>query len=289
MKISQDTRRRFAEFAAVSVPVVQLNRIWQRVGLPRAPDSRDPRDQRDPDPARSAHGSVDWSNGDHLAKVLQAYDAAIVAHGTTHLGTMTPKAAALAGALRSDGFAVTERGRITIPAHLEPDVTLPLMQLKLLSPLERGELERHVKRVEANLADDPAAAIGSAKEFLEAICEVILRHTGVEHERGAPLPWLYRKVADVLRLNEHSVPDNPAASDAVGKCLRSLITTVQGLAELRNLLGSGHGRADRSRALRRHAALAYSSAYTVGSFLLTTWHDEAEAMIGTARDATTAV
>ena len=50
------------------------------------------------------------------------------------------------------------------------------------------------------------------------------------------------------------------------------MTTVQSLAELRNELGSGHGRVRPSPALTRHVQLAVNAAVAVSEFLLDTWH-----------------
>ncbi|WP_081231520.1 abortive infection family protein [Mycobacterium avium] len=53
--------------------------------------------------------------------------------------------------------------------------------------------------------------------------------------------------------------------------LRTLVTTVQSLAELRNALGIGHGRSTRSLALARHARLALNATVTIAEFVLDTW------------------
>ncbi|WP_211882357.1 abortive infection family protein [Pseudarthrobacter albicanus] len=47
---------------------------------------------------------------------------------------------------------------------------------------------------------------------------------------------------------------------------------MQGISELRNQLGLGHGRTTRSNLHPRHARLALNSTVTVTEFLLDTWH-----------------
>ena len=49
----------------------------------------------------------------------------------------------------------------------------------------------------------------------------------------------YLKVADLLELKAESVPGNAKGSEASQQVLRTLVTTVQSLAELRNELGIG--------------------------------------------------
>lgn len=56
--------------------------------------------------------------------------------------------------------------------------------------------------------------------------------------------------------------------------MSNLGTIAQGLGELRNLYGTGHGRTGATRGLKpRHARLAVGSAATLATFLLET-HEE---------------
>jgi hypothetical protein len=59
--------------------------------------------------------------------------------------------------------------------------------------------------------------------------------------------------------------------------LRTLVTTIQSMAELRNELGIGHGQSTRSAALARHARLALKATVTVVEFILDTWHVRVDA------------
>jgi hypothetical protein len=134
-------------------------------------------------------------------------------------------------------------------------------------------LHEHQQRIRAGLNNDPAAAIASCKELTESLCKIILDQQGVTYPAGEDLPPLYKRVAGLLALDAAAVPDNAKASETVKKILRTLTTTVQSLAELRNQLGLGHGRTAPSPALARHARLALNSTVTVTEFLLDTWQD----------------
>ena len=83
---------------------------------------------------------------------------------------------------------------------------------------------------------------------------------------------LYKATAKVLKLSRDSVPDSAKGSQAAQRVLQNLATSVQGLAELRNELGLGHGRTTPSPALARHARLAANCARTVVEVLFDTWH-----------------
>jgi hypothetical protein len=78
-------------------------------------------------------------------------------------------------------------------------------------------------------------------------------------------------------LNAESVPDSRPASKTSQQILRTLVTTVQSLAELRNELGIGHGKSTRSVALARHARLSLNSTVTIAEFILDTWHTRVDA------------
>jgi AbiJ N-terminal domain 3/Abortive infection C-terminus len=132
-------------------------------------------------------------------------------------------------------------------------------------------VREHLRRIERDLTGDPAGAIGSSKELLESVMKQILDDYSVDY-KGADLGAIYKKVQKELRLNAEAVPDNKRGSEAAVQTLRALVSAIQALAELRNAIGSGHGRNRRSPALTRHARLAFNASVTVVEFLLDTWH-----------------
>jgi hypothetical protein len=129
----------------------------------------------------------------------------------------------------------------------------------------------HLRRIDGGLKSDPAAAIGSSKELVESVCKVILADYDHEYRDGDDLMDLYKRFQGALGLNVDAVPQSSKGSKAAVKSLRALVTILQSLAELRNAIGSGHGRDTRSPALTRHARLAFNAAVAISEFLLDTW------------------
>src|SRR5947209_5042830 len=85
-----------------------------------------------------------------------------------------------------------------------------------------------------------------------------------------------RNIFDVLRLENMAWNGRLTEIDFLSRTfnLNNLATISQGLAELRNPFGTGHGKDAGSRGLnKRHARLAVGAATTLGVFLFET-HQE---------------
>jgi hypothetical protein len=132
------------------------------------------------------------------------------------------------------------------------------------SVLAVGELEAHVRRIRATIHDDPAQAIGSAKELLETVLRTILGEFG-EHPAG-DMQELLKRVQRKLKLDPASAGGRPGA-ETIRRTLSSLGQVVVGVAEVRNLYGTGHGRSRAAELERAHAKLTVNAAVTLATFL----------------------
>lgn len=183
------------------------------------------------------------------------------------------------GLLRVDGYELFPTEWISghavygwrlLEAFHGPEPELRLKQRPLYEP---EVLQEHLTRIKNGLVADPAAAISASKALLESLFRIILDQSQVAYANGDDIPQLYRKIADLLELNAESVPGSARGSESSQKILRTLVTTVGTLAELRNELGIDHGKSKRSVALARHARLALNATVTVSEFILDTWQD----------------
>ena len=138
------------------------------------------------------------------------------------------------------------------------------------------ELQRQVERMRNAVDDDPALAIGTAKELIETTCKTILHDRGAEFDDSADLVKLVAQTRKILGLLPGDIPDAARGADVIRRLLGSLGTVAQGLGELRNMYGTGHGRSGQVKGLTsRHARLAVGSAATLAMFLFET-HQERE-------------
>jgi len=102
-----------------------------------------------------------------------------------------------------------------------------------------------------------SAAIGAAKDLTEAACKVAIERAGGTAPRNEKLQVLFKQTLAVTGVEK-----------VEGDVGRSLAATVQRLAELRNAVGAGHGRASQPNVDGRRARLAATAAFGIALFVL---------------------
>lgn len=182
--------------------------------------------------------------------------------------------------LQNDGFQIVEKTRLSgkpvfIGRYVGVGVTPALTAAKAtLGGTDPGYLFQQITRMEAAVGNDPALAIGTAKELVESCCKTILEAREIPFSRAADIPELVKLVAKSLELTPDDIPDKAKAVETIKRLLSNLATITQGIAELRNHYGTGHGKTAGSRGLgSRHAKLAAGAAATLAVFLAET-HSE---------------
>jgi hypothetical protein len=126
-------------------------------------------------------------------------------------------------------------------------------------------LQKEIVRMTNAIETDPELAVGTAKEFIETICKTILTARQKPYKADEDLPRLVRMVIDEIGLEEGS------SDEKVNLLVRRIIGNLNSLtgciAELRNLHGTGHGKAEKTIIIQTsHAALVVNSAITIGLF-----------------------
>jgi hypothetical protein len=137
-----------------------------------------------------------------------------------------------------------------------------------------SHLAEQIRRMEASVESDPSLAIGTAKELIETCCKTILAERG-KPVTGAPdISTLTKQTLKELRLVPEGIPDAARGAEVIKRLLSNLGTIGNGLAELRGLYGTGHGKHGSAIGLgARHAKLAVGAAATLAVFLFET-HQE---------------
>lgn len=132
-------------------------------------------------------------------------------------------------------------------------------------------LQQQISRMDAAVETDPSLAIGTAKELIETCCKTILEARGVDVDDNANIPALTKLVLHQLELVPDNVSHSSRGGEATKRVVQSLASTIGGLAELRNLYGTGHGKSGQSAGLTpRHARLTVGASVAVAGFLFDT-------------------
>jgi hypothetical protein len=135
-----------------------------------------------------------------------------------------------------------------------------------------------IEQMLLSLEQNPADAIGKAKELLESCCKTILDSKGIAWDKDWNVQKFVKTTCKSLNLTPNEIPDTAKASETIKSILGSLASISTGIAELRNSYGSGHGKSAKYKGLSpRHARLAVGSASTAVLFLLQTFEEQESA------------
>jgi hypothetical protein len=137
--------------------------------------------------------------------------------------------------------------------------------------LNANHLAEQIRRLEASVESDPSLAIGTAKELIETCCKTILAERGKAMAGTPDVSALTKETLRELKLVPEGIPDAARGADVIKRLLSNLGTIGNGLAELRGLYGTGHGKHGTAAGLgTRHAKLAVGAAATLAIFLFET-------------------
>lgn len=206
--------------------------------------------------------AVNWTDINQVNRVLRVFERLVQ-------GFEPQYSAKFLNAMRRDGYVVDEEtGHITpIGPRFAPD--------SLKNVTDASAIRQQLSRIQRAILDDPALAVGSAKELIESTAKVVLKERGLPVDDKADLPALVRDAQQALGLRPSSATPGPDGSDAVKKILGAVSSIAIGLAELRNRgYGTGHGPASAPAGLgARHAHLAVNAAFTWCQLILDTLAD----------------
>lgn len=130
------------------------------------------------------------------------------------------------------------------------------------------DVDEQASRIRNGLRQDPAQAVGAAKELLETVLKAILGLHGTGSDaRKLDLPALRRQASIELGLEPGGVRAGELGSEQRRKALGALATIVDQVATARNIgLGTGHGFSRRDEIDVATARLVVSSAVAAATF-----------------------
>jgi hypothetical protein len=219
--------------------------------------------------------SVNWTDWRDIKKVLQVFESVLhtaekVIQSSLADSEFTKRlksdVESMLYYLRKDGFQYVD-GRLASGAGLP---SLDAIK-ENAAEFDAKHLAEQIHRIEQSVESDPALAIGTAKELIETTCKTILAERGKPVSGTPDIPTLTKETLKELKLVPDGVPDSARGSDVIKRLLSNLGTIGNGLAELRGLYGTGHGKHGQTSGLTaRHAKLAVGAAATLTTFLFET-------------------
>lgn len=266
--ISKRTRITFREHL-VSWTLGEIDDAFDGQDISRSTDYDPPLSGQRRSRVEQYYHSLDFRKPADVRKVLKVYEEILDELATSQRWEPADRQALLARlvkTLHSDGYHY-QNGRLVTVASNPGIAELHSIATAMDIPHLHQQIERMVQAVDS----DPRLAIGTAKELIETTCKTILTDRGKTLEGTWDVMELVKATRKELQLSPDDIPDQAKAADTIKRLLNNLATVVQGLAELRQPYGTGHGQQGRARGLRpRHARLAVGAAVTLSTFLLET-------------------
>jgi hypothetical protein len=179
--------------------------------------------------------------------------------------------------LKEDNFELIEKSKVSgRPIFVGRQRILGKESLErkggeLKQILNAEYVSQQINLMESSIENSPHISIGLAKELIETCCKSIFEERGEECNKEWDLTKLMKQTTKLLKLTPEDIPNEARAASSIKQILGSLCSVVQGIGEIRNEYGSGHGKNGSFKGLQpRHAKLAVGSASTLAVYLLET-------------------
>ena len=268
--ISPGTRRIFQEHLVSNSVLREIQGYFDDQGIPQVqlpPEKLPPGDRRSL--ITMYYAGVDWRAAADVQKVLRIFEEILRRVAPSDYDpTPSETFNKLNAALRRDGYefeGTRDNGRVV--SRTGVDLT---RVADASSIVDRATLRDHVRRIEQSIDADPAQAIGSAKELVETAAKHVLQECGDDPEAYDKFPRLVKAAVAKLDLASETIPDPQKGAQALAMLTGGLGQIAEATAALRNLYGTGHGRARTSGADARHARLVVGACSALAAFLLET-------------------
>jgi hypothetical protein len=211
----------------------------------------------------------DWSKWSDVRKVLTVYENVLNQLEEADNEYAQTPFKSLKKWIEKDGFHYSAGKLTPILKHQDLQVISDAA-----ATFDAPELHRQIQRLQNAVEEDPALAIGTAKELVETTCKTILDARRIQYSENDDLAKLVKQARKALGLIPENIPHAAKGAESIRRLLSNLGGIAQSMCELRNLYGTGHGEAGSTKGLSpRHARLAVGKAVTLATFLFET-HQE---------------
>lgn len=215
--------------------------------------------------------NIKWDNHSEVQKILNVYQEVIIDineySGSYQYDLKLEWLKKLETQLSRDGYIYQD---YKLSSILQPTNFNDLTNATTI--FDKTHFQEHIDRINKSINEDPALAIGSTKELVEATLKAILIELEIEIDKTDDIPKLLKKVQKGLNIVPNDVDNSLKGAEIIKVLLNNLGSVVLKLTELRNLYGTGHGTDKKRNGLStRHARLAVGAGITLSTFLLDTF------------------
>lgn len=149
-----------------------------------------------------------------------------------------------------------------------PDIASKKEEIKVY--LNSAYVKAKIKIMTDAIHGGTDLVLGTAKELIETCCKSIFKEKKIEYAKNWDLPKLFKETMSQLSfVNLVSVENPEQASKSIKQIMSGCNNIIQGVAELRNAYGSGHGKDKDFEALPiPYTKLAVASVSDILFFLL---------------------
>ena len=179
--------------------------------------------------------------------------------------------------LKEDNFEIVEKTRISGKpifvgrVKITGKETIEEKGKNIRDKLNADYVSQQINLMETSIENSPHVSIGVAKELIETCCKSIFDERNESYDENWNLTQLMKETTKLLKLTPDDIPNEVKAASSIKQILGSLSSVVQGIGEVRNEYGSGHGKNEKFKGLQpRHAKLAVGAASTLAIYLLET-------------------
>lgn len=177
--------------------------------------------------------------------------------------------------LKEDNFEIVEKAKISGKPifigrlKIAGQETIKRQAVEIKQILNADYVTQQINLMESSIENSPHISIGLAKELIETCCKSIFDERKEQYDKNWDLSKLMKETTKLLKLTPDDIPNEAKASSSIKQILGSLSSVVQGIGEVRNEYGSGHGKDGKFKGLQpRHAKLAVGAASTLAIYLL---------------------
>lgn len=183
--------------------------------------------------------------------------------------------------LKPDGYELFKDGQISgrslykwrCTNNQNPLIDTQIQQIKD-SSFNSEYIQKQIDLMTSLISTAPDSAIGKAKELLESCAKTVLDEQGIVYKHDIDFTQLLKRANESIGLDSksHKGSSKPIETQIVAKVLSGLSVIADGMDQLRNYYGDGHGKAKDFKSLpERYARFAVGVSVAAVQFMWDTY------------------